>query len=85
MNAEIADFIHPTQVELNPGDAVVLYIDGMSERENLYGVQYRLERLCDLLPENRQRSAEGIHQVAIADLRQHLSQQNLFDDLPLWC
>jgi phosphoserine phosphatase RsbU/P len=37
-----------TEIALQPEDALVLYSDGISERTNLAGDEYGLERLCEI-------------------------------------
>jgi sigma-B regulation protein RsbU (phosphoserine phosphatase) len=68
---------------LNPGDVVVLYTDGITEAENKSGVQYGLERLCEVVNCNWQRSAEEIKQAVINDVQQHIDTQKVYDDITL--
>src|SRR4028118_1588447 len=42
----ITDFIDRTLVDLQPGDGIVLYTDGITEAKNMDRAQYGLERLC---------------------------------------
>lgn len=83
LDADIADFVAHIQVQLNPGDTVVFYTDGIPEAENAQGVQYGIERLCQILSQNWQRSAVEIRQAVIDDLRQHIEAQQLYDDITL--
>jgi serine phosphatase RsbU (regulator of sigma subunit) len=48
------------QLDLNPGDAVVLYTDGVIEARNEEGEEFGLDRLAELLGTCSGRSAEGI-------------------------
>jgi len=48
LEAEIADFVSQIQINLNPGNVVVLYTDGITEFD-INGVQYGIEKLCDVL------------------------------------
>lgn len=48
------------QVVLEPGDAVVFYTDGITEAHSADGTPFGDERLCEVLSEARNRSAEGI-------------------------
>jgi sigma-B regulation protein RsbU (phosphoserine phosphatase) len=43
--AEIGEFIAQAQVQLNPGDVVVLYTDEIPEAFNINKAQYGLKRL----------------------------------------
>ena len=46
---DIGPFVEEHEVELAPGDALVLYTDGVTEAKNPQGVQYNLDRLRDML------------------------------------
>ncbi len=81
--SDIADFVAYADIQLNSGDVVVLYTDGITEAEDINGVQYGLDRLCEVTRRNRQRSAAEIRQAAIADLRQHIGDQTVYDDITL--
>ncbi|HEY9615168.1 SpoIIE family protein phosphatase [Allocoleopsis sp.] len=83
LEEDIADFISHTQVQLHPGDVVVLYTDGITEAENLAGEQYGIERLCEVVRGNREQSAEQIKQTVLGDLRSHIDQQKVYDDITL--
>lgn len=80
---EIGDFITQTEVQLNPGDVVVLYTDGISEAFNINKAQYGLERLWQVVVENRQRSVQEIREAVIDDVRQYIGVQRVFDDITL--
>lgn len=83
LDDEIAEFIHHTQVELQPGDGIVLYTDGITEAENPQRQHYGLERLCAVVSRHWQESASQIKQAVVADLRQHIQEQKVFDDITL--
>jgi sigma-B regulation protein RsbU (phosphoserine phosphatase) len=83
LEADITDFVAHTQVQLNPGDVVVLYTDGITEAENQSGVRYGVERFCELLGNNGHRSAEEIRQAVVKDVRQHIGTQKVYDDITL--
>ena len=80
---EIEDFIAQTSVELNPGDSIVLYTDGITEAKDMDKEQYELERLCEVLRQNWHLSAEDMKQVVIDDVRRHIGKQKVFDDITL--
>ncbi|MBD1827522.1 AAA family ATPase [Microcoleus vaginatus GB1-A2] len=80
---EIGDFISQTEVQLNPGDVVVLYTDGIPEAKNINNAQYGLKRLWQVVVENRHRCAAEIQEAVIADLRQYIGVQRVFDDITL--
>lgn len=83
LEAEIADFVAQTHVQLYPEDVVVLYTDGITEAENLAGVLYGIDRLCEVVTLNRQGTAEQIKRAVIDDVRSHIGEQKVYDDITL--
>ncbi|MEP6520097.1 AAA family ATPase [Microcoleus vaginatus] len=80
---EIGEFISQTEVQLNSGDVVVLYTDGIPEAKNINKAQYGLKRLWQVVVENRHRSAAEIQEAVIADVQQYIGIQRVFDDITL--
>jgi len=80
---EIAAFIAQTTVVLQPGDGVVLYTDGITEAEDLAGQQYGLARLYTLVSQHWAAPAEVIKEEVVADVRQHIGVQTMYDDITL--
>jgi serine phosphatase RsbU (regulator of sigma subunit) len=70
-------------VQLNPGDVVVLYTDGITEAFDINHMQYGLERLCEVVSGNCSLSVSEIRQAVINDVRQHIGEQKVFDDITL--
>jgi len=83
LDDDIADFIDRALIELQPGDSIVLYTDGIPEAENMENEQYGLDRLCDVIRQNWDKSAEGIKDAIIDDVRQFIGKQKVFDDITL--
>ncbi|MEK8015459.1 MAG: PP2C family protein-serine/threonine phosphatase, partial [Candidatus Parabeggiatoa sp.] len=83
LEADIQDFVSQKEIHLQTDDVVVLYTDGITEAINRDKQEYGLGRLCEALSCNWQRSAEEIKQAVLADLRQHIGQQKIFDDITL--
>lgn len=81
--ADINEFISQTEVQLQSGDGVVLYTDGITEARNAQREQYGLERLCQVVSQNWHQSAAGVQQAAIADVQQHIGEQKIRDDITL--
>ncbi|MGB8690903.1 MAG: PP2C family protein-serine/threonine phosphatase, partial [Microcoleus sp.] len=80
---EIGDFIAQQEVQLNPGDVVVLYTDGIPEAFDINKAQYGLERLWQVVVDNHLRSAQEIREAVIDDVRQYIGVQRVFDDITL--
>ncbi|MGF1480832.1 MAG: SpoIIE family protein phosphatase [Cyanophyceae cyanobacterium] len=83
LDDNIADFISHTLVEMNSGDGLILYTDGITEAKDINRVQYGIERLGAVASQSWQGSAEDVKQAVIEDLRRHIGQQKVFDDITL--
>ncbi|NJR23693.1 MAG: PP2C family protein-serine/threonine phosphatase [Richelia sp. CSU_2_1] len=83
LDADIAEFVAETIVQLHSGDVVALYTDGITEAENMDRVLYGLERLIETIRINCQRSASEIRHAVIDDVRSHIGEQKVFDDITL--
>ncbi|MEP0859409.1 SpoIIE family protein phosphatase [Trichocoleus sp. DQ-U1] len=80
---DIDEFIQQTQVQLQRGDGVVLYTDGIIEAKNSQRQEYGLERLCDVLSQHWQRSVDEIRQAVLADVLLHIGDSKILDDITL--
>ncbi|MBD1828612.1 AAA family ATPase [Microcoleus vaginatus GB1-A2] len=83
LNEDISDWIDHVSVDLEPGDGVVLYTDGITEARNTSQQFYGIERLCEVVSGNWHLSAEQIKQATIEDLRGFIGEQKVFDDITL--
>lgn len=83
LEPEISQFIAYADIQLLPGDVIVLYTDGVTEAENVNSDQYGLKRLTQVIKENWQQSAIEIKQAVIDDLWQFMGKQQLLDDVTL--
>jgi len=83
LDDNIADFINCISIDLGPGDGIFLYTDGITEAKNIKRAQYGLDRLCAIVSQNWQHSAEEIKQAAIADVHKFIGEQKQFDDISL--
>jgi signal transduction histidine kinase/serine phosphatase RsbU (regulator of sigma subunit) len=83
LEPDITDFVAQTQLSLNPGDVVVLYTDGITEAENTQRQFYELERLCEVIRQNWQQTAQEIREAVINDVRRFIGAQKVYDDITL--
>lgn len=83
LDRTIAEYINPITLKLNPGEVLALYTDGITESENNAGEFYGLDRLCNVLSHNWQKSAEAIKQSVIDDVRNHVGNHKVYDDITL--
>ena len=83
LEVDIANFVAQTQIYLHSGDGVVLYTDGITEALNEQEACYGLERLCNVVQQNWQRSVQEIQQAVILDVQHHIGDQTVHDDITL--
>jgi sigma-B regulation protein RsbU (phosphoserine phosphatase) len=83
LDDDIARFISHILIELEPGDGVVLYTDGIPEAYNIGKKQYGLKQLCEVIGQNWHKSAAEVKDAVIVDVRQHIGQQKVVDDITL--
>lgn len=80
---DISKFVHTHQIRLAPGDVVVLFTDGIPEAENDRKEYYQIERLCDVVKANFARPVNEIRQAVVDDVRQHIGNHMVYDDITL--
>jgi len=83
LEADIADFLATTEIQLNSGDVVVLYTDGITEAFDMNEDQYGIEPVIKVVALNREQSAAEIKQAVIDDVRRYMGEQKVFDDITL--
>jgi len=83
MVPDISTFMSPKELELRPGDGVVLHTDGITEAINQDKVEYGIERLCEIITDNWHLSASEIQQAVIADVKQYIGAEKVYDDITL--
>ena len=60
-----------------------LSTDGITEAENEQGELYGLEQLCQIVSQSWHLCAQEINQAVICDVKQHIDQQTVYDDITL--
>jgi serine phosphatase RsbU (regulator of sigma subunit) len=80
---EIGEFIAYSQVQLNPGDVVVLYTEGIPEAFDINKAEYGLKRLWQVLVDNRHHRTREIREAVIKDVRRYIGAMKVFDDITL--
>jgi len=83
LHDDIAEFISHISIELQLGDGIVLYTDGIPEAKDIKKKQYGVEQMCKVISQNWHLSAQEIKQAVIDDLRGHIGTQKVFDDITL--
>jgi len=72
-----------TSSALSPGEAVVLYSDGISEAENAQGELYSVERMKEQLGRIQANTAAEIGEALLEDVRRHTAGCRQSDDVAL--
>ena len=70
-------------IQLNPGDMVVLYTDGIIEAENQSRELYGMERFVKTLQKNHHLPVETIRENVIADVMAFVGFAKIYDDITL--
>ena len=69
--------------KLNPGDILALYTDGISEAQNARGSFFGENRMKDMLRRNKDRSAQSIMDLLLADIQEFQGEMTQADDIAL--
>jgi len=83
LDTDIDSFIHEIHLQLEPGDGIVLYTDGITEAENKASEQYEMQRLCAVIKKHWPESTMSIGNAILNDLYQFIGGHNVYDDITL--
>jgi len=83
LDGDITAFINQVIIELHHGDGVVLYTDGIPEACDIHKNIYGLERMCHVISQHWHLPSEQIKDAIITDVRRHIGEQKVFDDITL--
>jgi sigma-B regulation protein RsbU (phosphoserine phosphatase) len=70
-------------VQLAPGDLLVLYTDGVTEAQNRQEEFFGEERLLEVVRADLGRSAQGLQDALMAQVREFVGDAPQFDDITL--
>ncbi|MEM9543182.1 MAG: SpoIIE family protein phosphatase [Cyanobacteria bacterium P01_E01_bin.42] len=83
LDSDITPFIDEKKIDLHSGDVIAIYTDGISEAEDINGIQYGLDRFCEVIQYNREQSAEDIQNAVLEDLEKYIGVQEIYDDITM--
>ncbi|MEM6429293.1 MAG: SpoIIE family protein phosphatase [Deinococcota bacterium] len=83
LEADISQFIAEKTLELNPGEGVVLFTDGITEAENNSREQFGLTRLTGLIAANWHQPAQAITDVITKAVYDYVDDHIIYDDITL--
>ena len=81
--SDVAEFVQEMSINLQPGDGIVLYSDGITEAQNEAKKFYELERLCQVVSEHWDGTAEDVKNAVVADVKAFIGKQKVYDDITL--
>lgn len=70
-------------VRLQPGDALLLYTDGLSEARDVHGAEYGIERLTKLAPAMSESTPRAMINACLEDLMKFGGEAGKSDDLTI--
>lgn len=82
-NENIDEIAAQATIALQPGEGLVMYANPLIDSENQNGDPYGAERLGTMARRNWTRPAEEIKQAIFNDVKQHLGDQKMYDELTL--
>ncbi|MBL8061831.1 MAG: PP2C family protein-serine/threonine phosphatase [Anaerolineales bacterium] len=70
-------------VQLEPGDILLLYTDGITEAADRQGVLWGEDRLAEIIRQNAKATAEQLIQIIMKAVKEHTNGSPLADDVTL--
>jgi sigma-B regulation protein RsbU (phosphoserine phosphatase) len=83
LEEDISPFVNSQKIQLDIGDTVIFYTDGIPEAENASGDFYGLDLLCEQILKYREQSVDTMHDKIITNLHQFIGKQEIYDDITL--
>jgi serine phosphatase RsbU (regulator of sigma subunit) len=83
LEPHIEGWIDRLTIQLNPGDSLVLFTDGIPEAENAEKQLYGIDRLCHTIEQNWQSNPSEMILAIVADWRQYVDRHPVDDDITL--
>jgi len=75
--------IEQSEIQLQNGDVIIFYTDGITEARQFDGDEYGYEKLKDVLRSAKNKSAMEIRDLIIADVDKHMNHTPPEDDLTI--
>ena len=83
LDDQVGHLFDYTTLELQDGDGVVLFTDGITEAEKADGEHFGLGRLCQTARKHWSQPAEAVKDAIIAELTTYIDGHEVYDDITL--
>ena len=83
LDLEVSHLFASSRIEIDTGDVVILYTDGITEAENDDGMYYGVQRLCEAAARSHGKTAKEIREDIVADVTTFIGKHDVFDDITL--
>jgi len=83
LRKSIKGILRQRELKLNPGDAVLLYTDGLTEAENAGGEPFGLERVSEIFIEHSRQPLQKIIDALLLQLKLFCQSEKFNDDITL--
>ncbi|KPJ86881.1 MAG: hypothetical protein AMS17_10580 [Spirochaetes bacterium DG_61] len=80
---DISAHIREVRFDLEQGDVLVLYTDGVTEAVNEHSEEFGLDRLCNLVKKNHTLTSAKIVENILSELRGFIGKADVYDDISL--
>jgi len=80
---DITEHCKEIQLEINCGDTMILYTDGVTEAVNNVEEFYGMERFLSACKKTKAKTADGIKEELISDIKNFIGDKNIYDDISL--
>lgn len=83
MYEEITDFVEEKQLQLEEGDVIVLYTDGITEALNARGHMYGLDALSKVVDANATQDADTLKDIIYDNIKDFIGDTPQHDDITM--
>lgn len=81
--SELSPILKEEEIELEPGDGVVLYTDGVTEARNDWGDLYGLDRLQLSVSKHGEKTSNELQQALLMELYSFIGRTEQYDDITM--
>ena len=80
---DLEPFLHENEIELEPGDSVLLYTDGCTEAQDAKGRMFDLDNLARCFGRHAHLEVDGVVEAIIDELQEFMGDAEQADDITM--